>query len=145
MSKESESKFVIVSDMLFVFAPIFILMILHFVKKDHVSIFYRADWSFASIILFGQAIVRFASGLSKGDKHYRWQIIAAIISFVIVFGLIPSAVLLALIYSTSEYSIWVYIVQIIIFIVGCFTYYNIGACGQMMLDNDETVEKNSGG
>lgn len=127
-------KYVLSSEVLFTLLPIIILLIVRSSENDISKIFYSTEWSVISIILFGQSIVKFSSGIANSKETFRWQLVALVISLIIVFGLIPSPIILVLNLTTSNVSLGMAILQIITFIISVLTYYFIGAIGQKMLE-----------
>lgn len=127
-------KYVLSSELLFTLLPIIILFIVRSYENDISLIFYNTEWSIISIILFGQSIVKFSSGIANSKEVFRWQLVALVISLIIVFGLIPASIILVLNLSSTIISFKMGILQIIIFVISVITYYFIGALGQKMLD-----------
>lgn len=137
MKKEKESKLVILSEVLFVLLPIFVIgLVLFFIESDK-NIFISYEWSFASIILFGQSIVKFSSGISTFKTEKRWQFISLILSAIIVFGLIPSVLVLVLLLVNKTQNLLIYIIQMVLFILSIIVYFIFGTIGQIYLDNKE--------
>lgn len=127
-------KYVLSSEVLFTLLPIIILLIVRCSENDISKIFYSTEWSVISIILFGQSIVKFSSGIANSKETFRWQLVALAISLIIVFGLIPSSIILVLNLTTSNVSLGMAILQIIMFTISVLTYFFIGAIGQKMLE-----------
>lgn len=127
-------KYVLSSELLFTLLPIIILLIVRSYENDISKIFYNTEWSIISIILFGQSIVKFSSGIANSKEIFRWQLVALAISIVIVFGLIPASIILVLNLTSLSISFGMGILQIIVFIISVLTYYFIGALGQKMLE-----------
>jgi len=127
-------KYVLSSELLFSLLPIIIIIIVRSYENEASEIFYNTEWSIISIILFGQSIVKFSSGIANSKENFRWQLVALTISLIIVFGLLPASIILVLNLTSSSISLTMGIVQIIVFIISILTYYFIGAVGQKMLD-----------
>ena len=138
MKIEKNSKIVIASEILFILLPIFILLIYLIINDKVSSIFYSYDLSFATIILFGQTIVKMASGISNREKRFVWQYISLIFTLIIVLGLIPS--ILILIFLLIGYKIFcLYIAQLILLIISLIIYFIFGTIGQMFLDEKKSA------
>ena len=127
-------KYIITSEFLFTLLPIVIILIVRSYENNFKAIFYNTEWSIISLILFGQAIVKFSSGISNSKAKFRWQLVALVISLIIIFGLIPSAIILVLNLSSNTLSLGMYIAQIVLFGFSCMTFFIVGALGQKMLD-----------
>jgi|SRR5690554_4200824 len=134
MKEETESRVAVISEMLFVFLPILVISILNINKGLPTNIFFTSEWSFAAIVLFGQALVKFSAGISKNGKRYRWQIISLITSLVVVLGLIPSVVFLILVIQDAGQSFWLHIFQLILFTLSAFVFLFLGTTGQVLMD-----------
>ena len=61
--KNVKSKLVIISEMLFVYLPIFIIVLYNLIVKDYHKAFFGSEWIFGAIVLWGQSIVKFSSGI----------------------------------------------------------------------------------
>lgn len=134
MKLDRTIKYVLSSELLFTLLPIIILLIVRGYENNFSKVFFNTEWSIISIILFGQSIVKFSSGIANSKEKFRWQLVALVISLIIVFGLIPSSIILVLNLTSVDLSLTMGIIQLIIFLLSCFTYYFVGAIGQKMLD-----------
>ncbi len=135
MKKENESKLVILSEVLFVLLPITVFSLVHFYTDSNKNLFTSYEWSFATIILFGQSIVKFSSGVSNYKMVKRWQLVSIILSSIIVVGLIPSVLVLVLLLVNKDQNNWIYISQILLFMLSIVSYFVFGTTGQIYLDN----------
>jgi hypothetical protein len=131
---ETESKFVILSETLFILLPVFIILIYDLLAKGWSGIFRSTEFSYATIVLFGQTIVKFAIGLSRSVKEKRWQIISLILSLIIIFGLIPSVIILILLLSTCHPNNWVLWAQFGYLCFALGTAGVIGTVGQLLFE-----------
>jgi hypothetical protein len=99
-------------------------------------LFFNTEWSFASIVLFGQSIVKFSSGVSLKGK-LKWQIVALLISILIIFGLVPSILVLTLAILNEAKTYVLYIWQIVLFFLSCISFFVIGLLGQYYIENEK--------
>lgn len=134
MKIDKTIKYVLSSELLFSLLPIIIIIIVRSYENKASEIFYNTEWSIISIILFGQSIVKFSSGIANSKETFRWQLVALTISLIITFGLLPASILLVLNLTSSSISLTMGIIQVIVFVLSIFVYYFIGAIGQKMLD-----------
>jgi len=134
MKVDKTIKYILSSEFLFTLLPIVILVIVRLFQNDFKAIFFNTEWSIISIILFGQSVVKFSSGISNTNEKIRWQFVALIISLIIIFGLIPSVIILILNLINTEVHFGMYIAQFVIFVISSFVFFIIGALGQKMLD-----------
>jgi len=94
------------------------------------------EWSFGAAILFGQALVRFMTGVAHGGRAAHGPVALAV-ALIIVFGLAPSLLALTLILMDSEATppqepaAWLSVLQVVLFMVGAATYFVFGAIGEL--------------
>jgi hypothetical protein len=134
MKLDKTIKYILTSEFLFTLLPIIILLIVRSYENNLSAIFYNPEWSIISLILFGQSIVKFSSGISISNEKIRWQLVALVISVIIIFGLIPSSIILVINLLSKTLSLGMYIAQIVLFVISCITFFVVGAVGQKMLD-----------
>ena len=134
MKLDKTIKYILTSEFLFTLLPIIILLIVRSYENNISAIFYNTEWSIISLILFGQSVVKFSSGISNSNEKIRWQLVALIISLIIIFGLIPSSIILVINLLSETLSFGMYIAQIILFVISCITFFIVGAIGQKMLN-----------
>ncbi len=137
MKENTKSKLIILSELFFNILPILILIIVYLSQKKYFDIIFNSNWIFISIILFGQTIVKLASGVAKTDMKKNWQLVAFIIALIIVFGLVPSTVIYILIYLNLTNNFFSLIFQLIFITFSIFSYIWVGTVGQSLLDNSK--------
>jgi hypothetical protein len=138
-SNESKAVLVIIMEILFALMPLGIIFLITLLtSKNILSIFKRSDISFIAVFLFGQTLVRVISGIVNSRKHKKWQIVAFIISLLFLLGVIPSVILLIIVYTETSISNLVYILQNIWLTISIATYFIFGSIGQMYLDENNT-------
>lgn len=129
-----KARFSLFSEFIFNILPLVIILIIQYSNsKTFLSL---KDFTFVSIILYGQSIVKFASGVSNINKKSTWQLVSIIVSSVIVFGLTPSCIILANLYHT-EPNCFVWIFSIINITFSVITFFVIGLMGQIWLEKGE--------
>src|SRR5262245_26855876 len=85
------------------FAPLpllFVLMVLPNYRPG-AHIIWSPEWSFGAAILFGQALVKFMTGMAHGG-HAAHGPVALAITLIIVLGLAPSLLVLTLVLMDLE-------------------------------------------
>ena len=135
--KETDSVLAVVSEILFVLLPIIVIVLLRILYDLSGSIFKSYEWSFVPIVLFGQTLVKFASGISR--RYVRWQIVSLFFSLLIVIGLIPSVMVLMLLLLEKEHTSLIYIIQMILVVLSILTYSLFGTVSLIFF---ETPDKN---
>ncbi|WP_139314944.1 hypothetical protein [Saccharicrinis aurantiacus] len=134
MKLDKTVKYILTSEFLFTLLPIIILLIVRSYEGNFKSLFFNTEWSIISLILFGQSVVKFSSGISNSNSKTRWQLVALTISIIIIFGLVPSSIVLVLNLTSDSTSLGLHITQIILFFTSCFTFFIVGAVGQKLLN-----------
>ncbi|WP_312081804.1 hypothetical protein [Empedobacter sp.] len=139
MKLERNLFYVLISEMLFTILPLIVISIVRSYQCKFELIFYNTEWAMISIILFGQSIVKFSSGTANSSLKFRWQLVSMIISLIIIFGLIPSIIVLIINLLNNEMILGIYIAQMILFIFSMITFFIVGYLGQKLIE-----EKNNG-
>lgn len=120
-AEHDTGKFVLV-DLIFTFFPLIVLIFIRLITKTSENIFIRSDWTFLSLILFGQSISKFVSILLENDNKKRNSTIHLLFVLLLLFGFFPSAVFLVLI-EIKKATTGVYILQILWLIVSVLVYW----------------------
>lgn len=125
----------IIAEIVFTVLPLIVIFLVLVVIGNTSHFWASSEWSFASVILFGQAIVKFAIGLSKkGVKSHALSFL--ILTMLIVFGLVPSIVVLIFILNSIEHGQHVIyllqVAQIFIFILSCLCFLFFGSLGKAL-------------
>lgn len=134
MKLERNIFYVLTSEIIFTILPLIVIAIVRMYQNQSELIFYNTEWVMMAIILFGQSIVKFSSGISNSKRKFRWQLVALIITSIISFGLIPSIVILIINLLNNDFNLTLYIFQIIFLLISIFTFYIIGYLGQKLMD-----------
>ena len=137
MKVKNSLYYVLLSELLFTILPIIILIIYRCYDEQKILIFYNTEWAACAIILFGQSIVKFSSGISNSNKKFSWQLVSLIISIIIIMGLIPSILVLVINIGTAEKTMGIYLFQLILFALSIICFFIIGAIGQYLLDEEK--------
>lgn len=128
----------LLSELLFTILPLIIVIIVRGYESKYELIFYNTEWSIMAIILYGQSIVKFSSGISNSNRTFRWQLVSLIISLIIIFGLVPSIIIMVINLTNETKFLSMYIAQMFLCILSFFAYFVVGYLGQKLLE-----EKNS--
>lgn len=134
MKLERNLFYVLISEMLFTVLPLIVISIVRSYQCQFELIFYNTEWAMISIILFGQSIVKFSSGIANSTLKFRWQLVSMIISLIIIFGLIPSIIVLIINLLNEEKIIGIHIFQMIMFIFSMITFFIVGYLGQKLIE-----------
>lgn len=66
---ENRARWIILTEILFTNLPIIVIVFILIIKNNLQEIFYKSDFSFVSVVLFGQTLIRFISGIAKKSKE----------------------------------------------------------------------------
>jgi hypothetical protein len=121
------------AEFLFVLLPLIALAVVYISEDKSVhDVLKSAEWSFGASILFGQAVVKLASGAMRTGVE-NWGTATSIIAGVLVFGLTPSLAVLIVILmkevSGSVISNTLIAEQLALFVVGSVAFFILGAMG----------------
>lgn len=133
-SKSNQNAWLILlSEYLLIFLPFLVIGIIKIYKSDFSTFFQAADWSFATSILFGQVIVKLVSG-SVIHKKAQWQRVVVLLSLILVLGLVPSLIVLALILIDGGVSEFLVGMQLSLFVLASLVFFLVGSAAHTMID-----------
>src|SRR2546422_66704 len=96
-TRESYGYSAIVAEFLFILVPLLVLtLVFQYQGKAWVSLFASPEWAFASALLFGQTVMKFVTGIASAAPASKERV-ALFVSLLLVLGLIPAMLVLALI------------------------------------------------
>jgi hypothetical protein len=129
---------VIYAELLFVLLPLLVLLLAHGIRGEGFlrRVLFSADWSFAASVLFGQATVKFVSGITARPLHRPWARTALVVSSVIALLLTPSLVVLAAMLLLPAPPGWLATIQIVLFVLGIACYLIVGGAGQQLMEHN---------
>ncbi|MGD0626392.1 MAG: hypothetical protein ABSB32_16945 [Thermodesulfobacteriota bacterium] len=110
------------AEVLFIGLPLLVLFIvLHYKQRDS-GLLASPEWSFAAAILFGLGLVKLVDSItSRGGVH--GERVGLFCALVLVFGLVPSLVVLALVLLSEQPEVWLVATQIILCILGAVVFF----------------------
>jgi hypothetical protein len=129
----SSARITLLSEYLFILLPFIVIGMVKLYKSSLGDFFAAADWSFASAILFGQAIVKIVSAgvINKNSVSPR---IVLIVTLLFIIGVAPCLVLIAIILLNDANSIYIMLTQVILYIVATSMFFWIGSAAHVMID-----------
>jgi hypothetical protein len=124
-NQAKEARFFAIGELFFVLLPIIVLLITFSVNHKIDEFFKLPEWSILTAVMFGQSIIKNIHIVGKSMKvgtlnYYQF---GAIIAAILIIGLIPSLVILSLIFTLNTLPFWVYIAQLILFIIAIILFY----------------------
>jgi hypothetical protein len=134
----------IAAEFLFVLMPLFVVTLVMLHKGSPPSdILATPEWSVASSILGGMALVRMVTGVSRVRRGASPERVALAVALVMVFAVAPALVILAVVISSpGPPAGWVVSAQVLQFLVCSAIFFLFGTTGQLWLsaarrDDDE--------
>lgn len=117
-----------VSELLFALLPFAVVFIVFtYQNKGWESYIMAPEWAFASALLFGQSIVKLVQGVLSPSANVVTPVVVLASSLLIVLGLVPSMVLLAIVLTGTEPPLWIGITQVILAIIASATFVMFAA------------------
>jgi hypothetical protein len=117
----------------FAILPLLIVLMVLMYTQHSRHLFASPEWSFGAAILFGQAIVKFVAGLARAGAAAPGPV-TLVMTLVVVFGLVPSLLVLTMTLHSSEVgnalARWVQICQVILFCGAALMYMLLGTIGE---------------
>lgn len=124
--------YAILGDLLFIVLPLVVISIVDVsVGRSLFAIIESPELSFGSAVLFGQTIIKVVSGFAHTKPSGAEQPVF-IIALIIVFGLVPSLVVLALLLSVNPIPYGLQLAQACIFILGVIVFFVFGVTGHAL-------------
>jgi len=112
-----------ISESLFIILPLLVLtLILHYKDKD-ADILRSSEWSFAASIFFGLGLTRLVNAYTiRGAKS---DPAGCLFTVILVLGLVPSLVVLALVLLSEPPKRWLVVAQLLLCLLG---FLNLWVC-----------------
>lgn len=136
------------AEFLFVLFPLMVLafVILTTRTRSH-SLLATPEWSFGAAILFGQAVQKITAASAR-TQAYPWQKTTLLVSALLIFGLMPSLITLALLIYDAPPSVVVHdstltICQVALFVLGSLAFLFLGTVSHYLLFDKQTFEARS--
>jgi hypothetical protein len=137
--------YAILGDLLFIVLPLVVISIVDVsVGRSLFAIIESPELSFGSAVLFGQTIIKVVSGFAHTKPTGAEQPVF-IIALIIVFGLVPSLVVLALLLSVSPIPYGLQLAQAGIFVLGVIVFGLFGVSGhaQYLRHGGRAIDRSS--
>lgn len=113
-------------ELAFIFVPLVVIVIALCFKGEFHHIICEPEWAILASVMFGQSIVKLVHTI--GIKGQFWRYGAGFwVSFMILFGLVPSLSVLVLMITTNMEGrpTWMGWLQVLLFISGAILFYNM--------------------
>ena len=113
--------------------PLLVVLFVVMQAKHWLHFFASPEWSFGAAIFFGQALVKFASALVRG-KGAATGPVALTVALLVVFGLVPSLLVLAMTLQAVEAEhdpgFWLEAGQVVLFCGAAAVYMLLGTVAE---------------
>ena len=128
-----------ISELLFALLPFAVVfLIFAYQNKGWESYLMAPEWAFASALLFGQTIVKVVQGTLRSGPGIIVPVVGLTISVLIVLGLVPSMVLLALILTATAAPLWIGISQVVLAVIASCTFVLFGTVAEALAIQGES-------
>lgn len=133
MSKRRRIVAGLAAEVIFAILPLLVVFMVLLIAQHPDHVFMKPEWSFGASILFGQALVRFVSGLAHGGRAATGPV-ALVVALIVVFGLAPSLFVLFWTLHQAESRIlpgrWQQAIQVVLFCGASVMYMLLGVIGE---------------
>ena len=124
--------YAIFGDLLFIVLPLVVISIVDVsVGRSLFALIESPELSFGSAVLFGQTIIKVVSGFAHSKPSGAEQPVF-VVAMIIVFGLVPSLVVLALLLSINPVPHGLELAQAGIFVLGVLAFFTFGVTGHAL-------------
>jgi len=124
-NKAREANYYAIGEIFFVLLPIIVILITFGSRGNFGEVFKLPEWSILAAVMFGQSIIKniHAVGKSLNSGTLNYYQFGAVIAFILILGLVPSLVILSMIFILNVLPTWIYIAQIILFIIALLLFF----------------------
>lgn len=116
----------------FIVLPFVVILIINLSRYEWSKLIQTSDWSMASTLLFGQTLVKIIMGVASQEHSFNYQGFGLISALIIVFGLVPSIIILALFQIYQQLSAGLIIAQFVLLGIAIFVFLRFGTIGQVL-------------
>ena len=129
----------IIVDLTFSFLPVIVLVAIKLLTCSRENFFLRSDWSYISMILYGQTLIKLFTGIIQNMNEKDSSLMILQVSCILSFGLIPSILFLVLI-EIGKNNIAIIICQFIWLIGSVIIYFIFGGLGLILSEKKKITE-----
>ncbi|MDE5614430.1 MAG: hypothetical protein K2I74_07300 [Treponemataceae bacterium] len=129
----------IIVDLIFSFLPVLVLIAIKLLTHSSENFFMRSDWSYVSMILYGQTLIKLFSGIIQNMNEKDSSLLILQVSCILAFGLIPSILFLLLI-EIGIINFAIIILQFVWLAVSIVIYFIFGGLGLILSEKKKITE-----
>ena len=133
---ESKIRNSLAVDLIFSFLPIAVLITIKLLTVNFENFFARSDWSYISMLLYGQTLIKLFTGIIKNMNTKDSSLMILLVSCILSFGLIPSILFLVLI-EIGKVNLAIIILQFIWLIISVAIYLLFGGLGLILSEKSK--------
>ncbi|MGP1367835.1 MAG: hypothetical protein ACTTKX_01080 [Treponema sp.] len=133
---ESKIRNSLAVDLIFSFLPIAVLITIKLLTVNFENFFARSDWSYISMLLYGQTLIKLFTGIIKNMNTKDSSLMILLVSCILSFGLIPSILFLVLI-EIGKVNLAIIILQFIWLIISVVIYLLFGGLGLILSEKSK--------
>ena len=122
----------LIAEFLFVLLPLLVVAIVRLTEAVPGKILTAPEWAFGAAVLFGLTVVKFVMGFAAREHSFHWQMTGLFTAALLVFGLVPSLIVLSTLLRQPDASCWLGITQVLLFVLGGVCFMTLGTLGQML-------------
>lgn len=124
-----------IAELAFIFLPFIVILIINLSKGEWDKLLQTSDWALAATLLFGQTIVKTIMGVAAREHSFHHQNFGLISSLIIVLGLIPSILIVAIFQLNQDLSIGLEVAQFVLLGASVYVFLLFGTIGQILHSN----------
>lgn len=137
----------IIVDLIFSFLPVIVLITIKLLTCSRENFFIRSDWSYVSMILYGQTLIKLFTGIIQNMNEKDSSLMILQVSCILAFGLIPAILFLVLI-EIGKSNVAVIILQFVWLAGSVIIYFLFGGLGLILsekkkISDSDFIKKNS--
>ncbi|MDE7228732.1 MAG: hypothetical protein K2N31_10495 [Treponemataceae bacterium] len=129
----------IIVDLIFSFLPVLVLIAIKLLTHSSENFFMRSDWSYVSMILYGQTLIKLFSGIIQNMNEKDSSLLILQVSCILAFGLIPSILFLLLI-EIGIINFAIIILQFVWLAGSIVIYFIFGGLGLILSEKKKITE-----
>ncbi|WKV11266.1 hypothetical protein [Marivirga harenae] len=122
----------LIAELCFIFLPFIVIIIINLTNNSWENLIHTSNWSLAAALLFGQSLVKIIMGVASQEHSFNYQAFGLIAALILVFGLVPSITVLAIIETSILLSTGLIIIQFILLALSIYTFLHFGTIGQVL-------------
>lgn len=113
---------------IFIALPLLVLFIVKLMSNSLIDFMYLSDFSLASSIMYGQLLAKTLDVPDKSKKSGRFSSFQV---YIFIFAMLSMTMYISF-QTISDVEYWLYIAQIVMFVIGLFLYIPLSSAVNKM-------------